>query len=557
MSLIENDKDVSIPFNEEFQQAIIGHCLNDYRFFLQCHDKLKPQWFTRNIMLANIFEQMVMSYDAHQVAPRSIGEVMNEPFFLEQRSDEKEKYKNLMELCSWNATSHKAFNLNKVKQQLTGWIRLCMFKEAVESSGKKYKMGGFEEAYGWTKDRILKIESATFEDDAVAMKFENAAEWLKDDILETSNAISTGSKTLDFCLGGGLFKGETTAIMAPVNQGKSTFLMTTVRHAVKQGKKVLWITHEDSPRKLRKRLLSSFLGVSKQTLSNPALFQDSKARLDLLAVSSYLDQHLVYLPYSKVGGMFIEDVANEIYKRHTQMINKTGSGFDIIVDDYPKKLKMKNRNPEHYRSELAEVYDTFNHIAIELDVHCFVAIQTNREGMKQNMGKVKSNQLIGMDLVDESYGIAQNMGNIISLNRSPDDKIYNVARFSITKSRNDITDIAVCTRTAYAQTLTHGDRDMFDLNVKFILPDPQNNYQLQEFNHVISMLKPEIPKNFLACVGQNTNIVQPIEVINQALKKIESGEITEEQSYQSFVDSFTLPRYDKNKPDGENNGQTA
>jgi hypothetical protein len=899
MSILENDKDVVLPFNEEFQQSIVGHCINDYRFFYQCKDKLKPQWFTKNLMVANIFEQMVNSYDIHGVAPRSTGEIMNEPFFLSQKESEKDKYRQMIELCSYFATSNKAFNLEKVKKQLTGFIRLCLFKEAVEGAGKQYKTGGFDKAYTWTKEKIEKIQDASFEEDAVALKFENAMEWLKDDILETTNAISTGNKKLDFVLGGGLFKGETTAILAPVNSGKclgkdtfiimsngiikmvqdikvgdklmgpdglprtvlgttkgrgqlykiqpkngsddficndehilclkvayndyrykkddiinisvneylkksknfknhtllwraslnfnekqelkippyilgiwlgdgnsnraaltsmdseiikewtawvenmgcsmkidsfktpnkskhytsktkkskigckknafindcnkilneigvlnkkhipheylisnriqrlellaglldtdgyynkrgcfeiiqknkylsdqivflarslgfkvnmqktiktikkinfsgeyyrinisgliskiptrlprkkakdckktaytsgfnvidqgvgdyygfeldkdhlfllgdftvshnSTFMITTVRHAIKQGKKVLWLTHEDSPRKLRKKMLSAFLGISRKTLSNPEFFRDRREgdepdkiafresiRKDLFAASNYIDQHLTYVPYTKIGSMFVEDVASEIYKRHKHLINTTGSGFDMIVDDYPKKLRLRHKNPENYRTELAAVYDVFNHIAIELDVHCFVAIQTNREGLKQSMGKVKADNLLGMDLVDESYGIAQNMGNIISLNRSPDDKLFNIAKLSISKSRNDITDIAIVTRTAYAQTLTHGDKDMFNLTFNFNLPDPSKNYAMERVQHTLKTLTPDIPNHFLASQGQNHNKLIQSNVINEILMEIEKNPSLDSINFKEFIDSFS------------------
>ena len=67
MAFLENDKDVTLPFNEAFQEAIIGHCLNDYKFFIQCNDKLKAQWFTANPLIANVFEQMQRSFKAHNI----------------------------------------------------------------------------------------------------------------------------------------------------------------------------------------------------------------------------------------------------------------------------------------------------------------------------------------------------------------------------------------------------------------------------------------------------------------------------------------------------------
>jgi replicative DNA helicase len=550
MALIQNDKDIALPFNEAFQESIIGHCLNDYKFFIQCNDKLKPQWFTANPLIANIFEQMQKSYRANNVAVRSAEELMNERFFLLQSESDQQKYRAILQKAEWQA-GVKGFDLGKVKKQLTGFIRLCLFKEAIEGAAQKYRSSGLDDAYSWTKERINLIKEASFEDDAQVMSFLHPQEWLADELKESSGAISTGNRKLDFALGGGLFKGETTAIMAPVNQGKSSFMITIARHAIKQGKKVLWLTHEDNPKKLRRKMLAAFLGVSKNTLSNPKSLEDPQFKKDINAAAFYIDQHLTYIPYSKISGMYIEDVAQEIEKRHNDLITSTGKGYDLIVDDYPKKLKTRNRNAEMYRTELAEVYDVFNHIAINLDVHCFVAIQTNREGLKQNLGKVKSDQLIGMDLVDESYGIAQNMGNIITLNRSPEDKVLNLARLSITKSRNDITDIAVVTRTAYACTLTHGDKEMFTPDCNFYLPDPENALKKRLVDYKIRML-PDFPyKNrghaldtgefrMLASWGQADNRVRPSSEVNDLLCKIESGEINDNEDYNNFVNQFIL-----------------
>jgi hypothetical protein len=218
-----------------------------------------------------------------------------------------------------------------------------------------------------------------------------------------------------------------------------------------------------------------------------------------------------------------------------------------------------------YRTELAEVYDVFNHIAINLDVHCFVAIQTNREGMKQNLGKIKSDQLIGMDLVDESYGIAQNMGNIITLNRSPEDKVLNIAKLSITKSRNDITDIAVITRTAYACTLTHGDKEMFTPSCSFYLPDPENALKKRLVDYTLKIL-PDFPyKNrahpadtgefkMLASWGQADNRVRPSSELNDILMKLESGEVNDNEDYNNFVNQFTI---DPNRMQGSLPGKVV
>jgi len=57
----ENDGK-ALPFNETFQEAVIGHCLVDSRFFLRCKDRLKGSWFTKGARLGIIFDQLVKGY---------------------------------------------------------------------------------------------------------------------------------------------------------------------------------------------------------------------------------------------------------------------------------------------------------------------------------------------------------------------------------------------------------------------------------------------------------------------------------------------------------------
>lgn len=526
--------ELALPFNEEFQMAIVAHCLRDYRFFYKCNEILKPNWFTKNAMLANIFQIMKQSFKENGVSVQSTQDLMNEKFFLLQSEKDQVPYVNLLEKCSVLVTNG-SFNLEKMKKQLTGWSQFNKLQEMAEGTARTYKSLGLEEAYSWAKERIREVEQCSFEDDSMAMSFDNPLEWLNEELKSKNTSISTGNSRLDFALGGGLFKGETTAIMAPVNTGKSTFMNTIVRHALKQNKKVMWITHEDSPNKLRRKLFASMLGVPREFVLNPNTLMSEEFRADAMALSMFLKQNLVYLPYSKIGKMYIEDVAAEIEKRHKKLKEDTGSGFDIIVDDYPKKLKVKHKS-ELYRAELAEVYDVFNQIAIELNVHCLVAMQTNREGLKQNNGKVKSDFLTGMDMVDESFGIAQNMGNIITLNRSPDDRRTNLVRFNIAKSRNDITDVSITTRSSYSCGLIHGDLNMFNPSIEFVVINPSTKMP-KKISYDLKT-KPNLKYKYLASIGRNDNVIIPSDELNLALQNIEEGRVNDKADFENFKESF-------------------
>lgn len=492
--------DHPLPFNEAFHEAIIGHCINNSGFFLKCFSRLKPQWFSKNIMLGTIFSQLCKYYEFEDAFVTSVDEFKNLPFFLEQKLEDREKYYKLIDKCS--LLSARNFDLDSIERQLTGFLRVSMFKESIEGAAQRYKAQGFDSTYSWTKKRIEEISSASFEDNEFVMSFELPSEWIVKRELRRTQAISTGNSALDAALGGGLFKKETCAFMAPSNVGKTTSMITIARHALVRGLDVMFLIHEGDPEEIRFRILCAFMGLTQSTMFEWAK-DPAKIRL-INGITKYIEQHLTYIPYIKTGSMYIEDVTVLIKKMHEERKLKKGKGYDLIIDDYPKKLKSRARSGSKenlYRAEVAEVYDTFNHLATELDVHCFLAIQTNRAGLKQNNNRVEASLLLGMEEIDEAFGIAQNMANIITLNRSPDDKRHNIMRMNIAKSRNQETDIAVSTRTKFDCSLIFGDKAMFEND----------------------MWKTDLPLGFLASWKQDTNEKHDVISIDNELKKQEEA----------------------------------
>lgn len=496
----------ALPFNQEFQEAIIGHCFENASFFSKCRGKLRPQWFTKNLMLGTIFAQLVRVYEAEGSAITSVDEFKNCEFFLEQMPDEREKYYKLIDLCQLSA---KNFSIDKITRQLTGFLRVSMFKESVEGAAKRYNSQGFEESYDWTYRKLLEIKDATFEDSKTIMSFDHPEEWIKRQEDRREKAISTGNKLLDAALGGGLFKKEACAIMAPSNVGKTTAFITIARHAISSGHNVLFMIHEGDPEEIRLRILCAFMGISTRTMFD--WIDDREKRKIIQAVSKYINSKMTFVPYIKTGGMYVEEVIDLIKKMHEDKKSDTGQGFSLIINDYPKKLRSRYRGASKeglYRVEAAEIYDNFNHMAVELDAHCLVAIQTNRTGLKQNNNRIDADHLLGMEEIDEAYGIAQNMPNIITLNRSPQDRAKNILRISVAKSRNSMTDIAINTRTNYNCYLVFGDKEMFDTK---------------------GLWTNELMGGYLASFHQEDNAKIPTESVDESLLKQE-GVIVENTS---------------------------
>jgi hypothetical protein len=241
----------------------------------------------------------------------------------------------------------------------------------------------------------------------------------------------------------------------------TTLMLTIARHAIYQGKKVLLITHEGKPTSIRRTILASMMGMNKRELLTMSASGTAKI---LDEVSKYIEDHMTYIHYSKALEMYVEDVVAEIRKRDSELRLKTGKGYDLIIDDYPAKLKSRVLSKQQVTSrvELAYIYDAFNMLASELKTHCLVAAQTNREGYKANRSASEGDMYLDIDSISESYGIGQNIANMLSLNRSNNDKRLEILHLTVIKSRDNITHQTIHTRTDYGAGLTHGDSNMFD-----------------------------------------------------------------------------------------------
>jgi len=448
-------------WSEAWQEAVIGHCFRDPKMYIKCVEHLSPGWFTASPMLQQMFTSMKEWYFAQgKLAPPSWLEILEMQLYKELPPSTVQQYATKFKRCC-EASIH-LFSYEVIKQHLTGFARAHIFKEAVAGATEQFGIRDYTKAYKWAELKIQELLKTNFEEDLLAMDFTDPYGWLVEEQKRKNLAITTGNDALDSALGGGLFKRETSAIMAPTNTGKTTFLVTIVRHAIVSGKRVMFFTHEGRPEAVRASLVSALVGVPKSQLYEYS--QTPEGKLQLKRASELMKQYLTYIPYSYSGKMFVENVLDEAIKRQKDARDKKEQHYDIIVDDYPKKLKSRYRTGSKdlaYRTEIAEIYDEFNHLSQELDVHCLLAIQTNRAGAKQNKDR-KSETMIDLEAIDESYGIAQNMANVVSLNRSPSDMQLEIVNFTVTKSRNNQTHITVNTRTAYDTSLTHGEKKMFE-----------------------------------------------------------------------------------------------
>lgn len=279
--------------------------------------------------------------------------------------------------------------------------------------------------------------------------------------LDMEDALTTGIGILDRKLlpenvgKGALLRGDTTVLIAPVNMGKTTAMMTIARHNLAQKKNVLWISLEGRDVDLMQKMWCCTLRRTKEEFHKMVLGTDPAEQQMLDIIGAQLQDRLTYLPIHR-SGVTVEEVVSIIRTRQNQRIGLKGKGYDLLVVDYPGVLttELAKGGKLEERQSQAYIYRQFVQLALEERFHCLVAAQTNREGSKANR---KGDRLLTLEDISEAFGIAMSATNSITLNRDETAMSANRATFYICKSRSSDTNWAVACRSDYSRSMTHGD----------------------------------------------------------------------------------------------------
>lgn len=159
--------DLSFAFSESFQESIIGHCMTDTDFLRKCINKISPRWFTHNVMLGDVFEELCKYYKKSGNNVKSAAELREMEFFTEQDTKTKEKYILLIDRCY---EARKNFDINNVKAKLTGFIRVSFLRRHYNQLPKDLKI------------KAMKIHIVGPEQKLKSLKMHhsNQITWLKD-----------------------------------------------------------------------------------------------------------------------------------------------------------------------------------------------------------------------------------------------------------------------------------------------------------------------------------------------------------------------------------------
>lgn len=486
-----------IPFDKTGQKAIFGKLLVNSSIGEKALLKLTAKNFIDENM-QELFTILQASIKKYQCFP-SAESFKSAITFLKKdliKNDVIFDYEKLTDECI--KLSYK-YDDRVILKTLSDWLQALALREVIIKGGEFLRDRNIEALPSLLHTGIRQAQDQAI-DNNDRYDIANVEQDFLDLQEQETNGITTGIDLLDKDLGGCLAKKTHTILIGSSNSGKSAWAINIAYHNVIKNKKVLFISHEGQPLDIITKLRQRFLRMRKDELVKAYLTPNG--RIAIKAFSQALAERLVYRPFNKASGMFIEDVIVMIKHENELEKTKTGRGFDLIIDDYPKKLSSREKKgAKEARFPLAYVYEQFNQLSIELNCHIISPAQLNREGVKQNKTRQKEEEFVTSDNISESHEIYQDATNVLVLNRSTDDEFHNRMYVVLDKSRTGPKNIVYKVNTDFDRCITH------DKSLGF--SKLTDKYGVQKNTLTSSSVEAILRKNAVSVKNDETAQVEP------------------------------------------------
>ena len=502
-----------LHFEAPVQEAIAGWMLTDYSFFLKCKSHMDFTYF-RDPQVSDIVRLIYQAHDTYGRQPikGDIETMLN----VSRYTTEESKIKfAVLNRCMISRESH---SLDVLAGQMNGWKKLILFRRDMGKAETLYNSGRWMEALGWLKEELSNIDGVNFEKEDKIM-FNDTVDFYSnrnrdshrnrctlghpyfDELVHSNSAkpqtewTTNDIRTQTY---GSLVPGSTTMLIGPSNAGKTTTVVTMLFYNLMFERKVLLITLEEKWEDMKHYINQCIVGVEGQAFNKIDGNPDLQARIS--GIDRLTRDKLVYIDGVKLGKMYIEDIASIIEIEQEKMKNvraserqkerqrlrasgrldsqmedefalqeKENRGFDLVIVDYPGKLKSKSMGKNSsLHEEQAYVYNKFVELSLIHRFHSILPVQTNREGYKAaNRKNGNEESVVDQAHIANSFGIAQVASNVITINRGPSDIKANRIKYYIAKSRTAPATGCFVSKTDFSKRRAFG---VLGLNAGKILP---------------------------------------------------------------------------------------
>jgi len=179
------------------------------------------------------------------------------------------------------------------------------------------------------------------------------------ELKECPETIETGFSCIDSAFGGGIEAGTYNILTAESNIGKTTILVNLAINFAKQGKRVLFLSFEETTHSIKRRFVQNIVGVDMRSVNKLTDYQLALANSKLKNIT------IVSKPSGSLSVTEFLNIPN---------INS----HDIYILDYYVHFRINPKNDTH--EEVGRISKSLMAFAKDQKKQVWTAAQVNREG---------------------------------------------------------------------------------------------------------------------------------------------------------------------------------
>jgi replicative DNA helicase len=403
---------MAYKFAESIQRGILYLLKSDKDFFLQIINLVKPEYFEYEAH-KNIFKVVTNYYEKYKVLPTDHLLIQSvKDTFEKVTGSEYEDELEFINSINVESIDHKNYYLDLIE----GFAKREALKLAISKSIKLLE----DENFGDVELEIKKALSVNRDIDLGQDYFTQVPDrWARLSNIDLGNKIATPFDKINQSLEGGPARKELCMVVAPGGVGKSIYLVNQGVTALKENRKVLYVSLEMSEDRVAQRFDSIMSMIPQVALKTQQELLNKRLNLfrnefpgGKLKIKEF--------PTGRANANTIRALINQLqsYEEFTP---------DVLIVDYLELLRPTNDGMPEYQAQ-ERIAQELRGIGVEYNCLVWTATQTNREGAKVQV-------ITDVNLAD-AYGKIRTCDFSMSLNQTDQEYDSGIMRAYVMKSRN-------------------------------------------------------------------------------------------------------------------------
>lgn len=308
------------------------------------------------------------------------------------------------------------------------YIKAIVFLENHRHVKQKFDNADFETAYHSLEDVLAKIKTISMEESETA-NWDTVEEYFRTNSVAVDNNQNLKNMFLgikDYDDIGGFEPQTLNMFISTSGGGKSMMTVHLILQAIREGKKIYVVCVEDRQISVLRRVYAALTGLEINQIKkfnfmpreHIEKFKEATRKL-----KEYV--HIDFL-YNQSHLAILEKVKNVNAECH---INGKAR-YEVLVIDYLQHIGHLAPG-DSLHEKLHRANSDLKDFALKHNMICFTHFQVNRAGAEN----VNKENLIDMSVISGSYNACFVADNIISINRSPEQRQKNLCTLYVLKGR--------------------------------------------------------------------------------------------------------------------------